>query len=70
MELEKALEMTDATARTRLVRGFSEDDVYLYPTGMSSIFNTHRTLMACRGDLRSVCFGYDQNLSQWIEKIH
>lgn len=58
-EIEEALEMTNATPRTRQVGGFSEDDVYLYPTGMSSIFNMHRTLMACRGDLKSVCFGYD-----------
>lgn len=36
----------------------AEDDVYLYPSGMSSIFNTHRILMACRGPMKSVCFGF------------
>lgn len=41
----------------RLNEGFSENDVYLYPTGMSAIFNTHRLLMAARGPKKSVCFG-------------
>lgn len=36
----------------------AEDDVYLYPSGMSSIFNTHRIMMACRGPMKSVCFGF------------
>ena len=42
----------------RQVSGFSEDDVYLYPSGMSSIFNTHRIMMASRGDMKSICFGF------------
>lgn len=42
----------------RQVSGFSEEDVYLYPSGMSSIFNTHRILMASRGDMKSICFGF------------
>ncbi len=37
----------------------SVDDVYLYPCGMNSIFNTHRTLMIARGqNLKSICFGF------------
>ncbi|PVI06994.1 cystathionine gamma-synthase [Periconia macrospinosa] len=36
----------------------SEDDVYLYPCGMSSIFNTHRNLMATKGSLKSVVYGF------------
>ncbi|EXJ95692.1 cystathionine gamma-synthase [Capronia coronata CBS 617.96] len=44
-------------------RGLSEDDVYLYPCGMSSIFNTHRILLAhaeAKGEepRRSICFGF------------
>lgn len=39
-------------------RGLSEDDVYLYPTGMSSIFNSHRTMLAARGQLKSICYGF------------
>ncbi|KAI4233253.1 MAG: hypothetical protein LQ349_004522 [Xanthoria aureola] len=54
-------DMTD-TGRTeigiRQVSGFSEEDVYLYPSGMSSIFNTHRIMMASRGALKSICFGF------------
>lgn len=41
----------------RLSEGFSENDVYLYPTGMSAIFNTHRLLLAARGPKKSVCYG-------------
>ena len=40
------------------LRGLSEDDVYLFPCGMNAIFNTHRTLLAARGSLQSICFGY------------
>ena len=57
VDLEEALGMTEDTLPTRQVQDFSEHDVYLYPSGMSSIFNTHRTLMECRGELKSVCFG-------------
>ena len=43
----------------RKVPGFSEEDVYLYPSGMSSIFNTHRIMMTARGNTKSICFGFD-----------
>jgi cystathionine gamma-synthase len=51
-----ALDMEQAT--TRSVPGFSEDDVYLYPTGMSSIFNTHRNIMQAKGQLKAVVYGF------------
>lgn len=57
VELHEALRITEARALMRRVQDFSEDDVYLYPTGMSAIFNIHRTLMTFRGDLKSVCYG-------------
>ena len=57
VELEKALEIVEPTTTARQVPGLSEEDVYLFPTGMSSIFNTHRILRACRGELKSICFG-------------
>lgn len=41
----------------RLGEGFSENDVYLYPSGMSAIFNTHRLLASARGPKKSVCYG-------------
>lgn len=57
VELHEALKMTEAKSLMRYVQGFSEDDVYLYPTGMSAIFNIHRTMMTLRGGLKSVCYG-------------
>ncbi|KAI9320111.1 pyridoxal phosphate-dependent transferase [Dichotomocladium elegans] len=43
----------------RGMKGLSEDDVYLYPSGMSSIFCAHQVAMAV-GDAsrKSVCFGF------------
>lgn len=58
VDLHQALEISEAPAPIRSVQGFSVDDVYLYPTGMSAIFNTHRSMMATRGELKSVCFGF------------
>ena len=58
VDLHDAESHTHLSTRTEHVEGFSEDDVYLYPCGMNSIFNTHRALMACRGKLKSVSYGY------------
>ena len=58
VELPETLYITTPSQRTGRIKVFSEDDVYLYPSGMSSIFNTHRTLMACRGPMRSISFGF------------
>lgn len=44
--------------RTKCSKEFSEADVYLYPCGMSSIFNTHQLLMKCKGPLRSISYGF------------
>ena len=57
VDLNQALEMSKPPARKAQVESFSEDDVYLYPCGMSSIFNTHRTMMACKGPLKSISYG-------------
>lgn len=43
------------------IDALSEDDVYLYPTGMTSIFQAHQVLLRARADqgtLKSVCFGF------------
>jgi cystathionine gamma-synthase len=37
---------------------FSEDDVYLYPSGMAAIFNCHVALMQTQQPKKSVCFGF------------
>jgi cystathionine gamma-synthase len=55
--LNEAMSMEDDTATTRHVAGFSEDDVYLYPTGMSAIFNTHRLLLEAKGQRKAIVFG-------------
>lgn len=57
VDLNEVAEMSHPPTRTAHVRGFSEKDVYLYPCGMSAIFNTHRTMMACRGRMKSISFG-------------
>ena len=57
VDLPEALEMSKPPSRKAQVDGFSEDDVYLYPCGMSSIFNTHRTMMTCRGSQKSISYG-------------
>jgi cystathionine gamma-synthase len=55
VDLHEALESEVAAGR---IAGLTEDDVFLYPGGMSSIFNTHRILLKTRGSLKSVCFGF------------
>lgn len=56
--LTEALSLDADSERTRQVAGFSEDDVYLYPTGMSSIFNTHRNLLAAKGQHKAIVYGF------------
>ncbi|KAL8925122.1 MAG: hypothetical protein Q9208_003627 [Pyrenodesmia sp. 3 TL-2023] len=58
VDLNTTAEVVHSSMNIRQVPGFSEDDVYLYPSGMSSIFNTHRIMMACRGRMKSICFGF------------
>ncbi|KAJ5937466.1 hypothetical protein N7454_004766 [Penicillium verhagenii] len=55
VELPEALETASSKGR---VDNISEDDVFLYPSGMSAIFNAHQTLMNARGPLQSICFGF------------
>jgi cystathionine gamma-synthase len=59
VELDEALEAPGECSRRR-VSDLTEDDVYLYPAGMSSIFNTFRTLTANRAaePRKSICFGF------------
>ncbi|OCK86201.1 cystathionine gamma-synthase [Lepidopterella palustris CBS 459.81] len=56
--LTEALALEKDHERIRKVAGFSEDDVYLYPSGMSSIFNSHRKLMDARGQYKSIVYGF------------
>jgi cystathionine gamma-synthase len=36
----------------------TENDVFLFPTGMSSIFHAHQNLMFALGHMKSICFGF------------
>lgn len=58
VDLEDALQSQGTCNGTPHSRRISEEDVYLFPSGMSSIFNAHRTLLNCRGQLKSVSFGF------------
>jgi cystathionine gamma-synthase len=42
----------------RGVANLSEEDVYLYPCGMNSIFNVHQVLLETRGSMKSIMFGF------------
>jgi cystathionine gamma-synthase len=53
--------LTDALALSReggRDADLEEDDVYLCPSGMSAIFNSHRFLMEALGAKKSICYGY------------
>jgi cystathionine gamma-synthase len=57
-DLDQALS-APTDGQSHRVKGLTEADVYLFPTGMSSIFNTHHILMASRDSPRkSICFGF------------
>jgi cystathionine gamma-synthase len=59
-ELPESLNAPVDTERQRHTGApeFSIDDVYLYPCGMNAIYNAHRILMAARGPLKSVMYGF------------
>ena len=42
----------------RGVEGLTSEDVYLYPCGMSAIFNTHRMMLSVLGPKKSVSYGF------------
>ncbi|KAL1704808.1 pyridoxal phosphate-dependent transferase [Schizophyllum commune] len=43
---------------SRGVADLSEDDVFLYPTGMAAIWAAHQTALAALPPAKSVCFGF------------
>jgi cystathionine gamma-synthase len=42
----------------RGIADISEDDVYLFPTGMSAIWNAHQLALTVRPPSKSICFGF------------
>jgi cystathionine gamma-synthase len=57
VELTKTLR-PETPSNARGVAGLSEEDVYLYPCGMNSIFNAHKIMLETRGSLKSISFGF------------
>ena len=57
VELNEALEKSSSPSEGRMA-GLTEDDVFLFPTGMSAIFTMHQILTFARGPMKSVCFGF------------
>lgn len=55
VDLNVALEKSSAGGR---MVGLTEDEVFLFPSGMSSIFNAHQILLSVREPMRSICFGF------------
>ena len=49
---------TEMTSNMRGVADLSEDDVYLYPCGMNSIFMTHQMMLKARTPMKSISFGF------------
>lgn len=47
-----------ANSNMRGVSELSEDDVYLYPCGMNSIFNAHKLMLEARGPMKSISYGF------------
>jgi cystathionine gamma-synthase len=45
-------------SNSRGVVNLREEDVYLFPCGMSAIFNSHRALLGARGSQKSINFGF------------
>ncbi|EMD35676.1 hypothetical protein CERSUDRAFT_116407 [Gelatoporia subvermispora B] len=43
---------------TRGVESVTEDDVFLYPTGMSAIWSAHQLALGTRPTAKSICFGF------------
>jgi cystathionine gamma-synthase len=48
----------EMTSNMRGVAKLSEEDVYLYPCGMNSIFTTHKIMMKARRPMKSISFGF------------
>ena len=67
--LTEALSLEKDAVTTRQSANFSEDDVYLYPTGMSSIFNTHRNLLKAKGPMKAIVYGYVRQGSHKIYSL-
>lgn len=57
-ELSKTPQPSELGSNTRGIVNLREDDVFLYPCGMNAIFTAHRALLAARGPMKSINFGF------------
>lgn len=57
MDLHEVPTVSEEVEQLRDVDGFSVDDVYLFPTGMNSIFQAHRTMLLAREPRKSISYG-------------
>ncbi|TVY84757.1 Cystathionine gamma-synthase [Lachnellula suecica] len=57
-EMELGTPHPPATSNARGAIDLAEEDVYLYPCGMNSIFNAHQMMLEARGQLKSISFGF------------
>jgi cystathionine gamma-synthase len=57
-EVELGTPHPPTTSNARGAVDLSEDDVYLYPCGMNSIFNAHQMMLEAKGQLKSISFGF------------
>ncbi|KAI9593058.1 pyridoxal phosphate-dependent transferase [Syncephalis fuscata] len=57
-ELTKHMDSNNRSNSSVECNKLKEDNVYLYPCGMSAIYNTHRLLRAIHPERKSVCFGF------------
>ena len=48
----------EMTPNIRGVAELSEDDIYLFPCGMNSIFMTHQMMMRAKAPMKSISFGF------------
>ncbi|KAJ7644046.1 pyridoxal phosphate-dependent transferase [Roridomyces roridus] len=60
---------------TRGIEGLSENDVFLFPTGMGAIWSAHQLCLAVRPPQKSVCLGFTYTdtlkvLEKWGEGCH
>ena len=55
--LPSAAAKLSSSRSTQGVSGLTEDDVFLFPTGMSAIWHAHQLALRSFGEKKSVCFG-------------
>lgn len=56
--LGSAEPLPNISANSRGISKLSEGDIHLFSCGMNAIFNAHRALLAARGSMKSVNFGF------------